>query len=61
MIVKVPLMRKAPELETKDCYIAAVVELERQEFRYFKKHLLEEYDFIANHAQEMKCGPDGAR
>ena len=59
MIVKVPLMRKAPELETKDCFIAAVVELERQEFRYFKKHLLEEYDFIANHAQEMKCGPDG--
>ena len=45
--------RKEPELDASECKIEAVVELSDMQFRSFKHHMLENYDFIREHVDVM--------
>lgn len=45
--------RKEPELEAAECKIEAVVELDNYQFISFKRHMLDNYDFIREHVDLM--------
>lgn len=45
--------RKEPELEAAECKIEAVVELDETQFISFKRHMLDNYDFIREHVDLM--------
>lgn len=45
--------RKESELDASECKIEAVVELSDMQFRSFKHHMLEDYDFIREHVDLM--------
>lgn len=45
--------RKEPELEAAECKIEAVVELDETQFISFKRHMLDNYDFICEHVDLM--------
>lgn len=45
--------RKEPELEASECKIEAVVELDDTQFISFKRHMLDNYDFIREHVDLM--------
>ena len=59
MIVKVIPQRKEPEIVVQPWEVEHVVELPPGEFRVFKEHLLEDYPFIAEHAQELHTDGHG--
>ena len=60
MIINAKLNRKEPNVETEACEVMEVIELSKDEFRYFKNHLLEDTDFIAVRSDEM-YSHDGIR
>ena len=45
--------RKEAELEAAECKIEAVVELDNYQFVSFKRHMLDDYDFIREHVDLM--------
>lgn len=45
--------RKEPELQAAECKIEAVVELDNYQFISFKRHMLDNYDFIREHVDLM--------
>ena len=53
MIINTKLNRKDSEIDTEVCNVIEVIELEKDEFRYFKNHLLEDFDFIAVRSEDM--------
>ena len=59
MIVKVIPQRKEPEIVVQPWEVEHVVELPPGEFRHFKEHLLDDYPFIAEHAQELHTDGHG--
>lgn len=53
MNIKALFRRKEPELEVKDCVFNHVIVLSDSEYEHFRKHLLNDYDFIRDHREEM--------
>lgn len=53
MIINTKLNRKDSEIDTEVCNVFEVIELSKDEFRYFKTHLLEDFDFIAVRSEDM--------
>ena len=53
MIINAKLNRKDSQIETEACNVNEVIELSKDEFRYFKNHLLEDFDFIAVRSEDM--------
>lgn len=60
MIINTNLNRKDAEISSEACNVIEVIELEKDEFRYFKTHLLEDFDFIAVRSDDMSSH-DGIR
>lgn len=53
MIISTKLNRKDSEIETEVCNVFEIVELDKDKFRYFKTHLLEDWSFIAERSENM--------
>ncbi len=53
MKFKTQLQHKEPVIDTDECRIVAVETLEHSQFDHFQKHLLDDYDFIADHAENL--------
>lgn len=53
MNVKAIFHRKEPELDLRNCEFNRVVFLPDDKYRYFQKHMQDDYDFIAQYRDEM--------
>lgn len=53
MVVSAVLGRKEPEIRTEECAVEAVEEIPHSDFLWFKDHLLDDYNFISDHLNDM--------
>lgn len=61
MEFNVPMQRKTPRLETDRCVVEKTIELSKEEYAYFKNHLMEDYDFLVFNRDEMYQDNNGIR
>ena len=55
MRVKGMLMRKSSSIESQECIIEKLIVLPDAQFRYFKNHLMDEWDYISDNKLYMYC------
>lgn len=53
--------RKDADIETEQCDVSKVIELDDDRFNYFQNNLLDKYDFLIENKYEMGYSKDGAR
>lgn len=61
MFLNIPFRRKESDFEPEPCMVEAMVELSSADFRHFKTHLLEDYDFLIENRDKMGYTQDGVR
>lgn len=61
MFINIPFRRKDTDYDPEPCAVEKTIELTGEQFRHFKTHLLEDYDFIIENRNEMGYTEDGVR